>query len=232
LQAFEARSDAIQMNQTTSDKPQCWIDLGSGTGYLSKLVEQKFHQSVSTIRLDIAIGMLQTDDASLKINADAESLPLQNDVADSIISSMALQWVSSPLQCARELARVMKSGATASLAILRSDSLPELHAAWEYLGQGRRVNQFYTTEHWSEAFSSAKLTTQGCHNKAFVTHHASASAVLHSIKDIGAGQTRVSHPRTITRSDLRDLNHWWQENCDCSEGFPLTYKVDFWQLSK
>ena len=209
-----------------------WLDLGSGTGYLSQLLSQQTVQAVVPIRVDIALGMLKIDSEGIKINADAEALPIANHSIDTVVSSMALQWVSSPNRCAQELARVMKSGAKAYLAILRFDSLQELRQAWTDLGQTRRLNPFFATDIWRNAFLRAGLCIQSQIEKSFLTLHPSAVDVLHSIKDIGAGQTLTAHGKSIRRSDLRALDAWWQLNCDCEHGLPLTYKVDFWQLAK
>ena len=75
--------------------PQRWLDLGSGTGYFSRELGQRYAHSQG-LALDIAQGMLAyarpLGGAQHFIAGDAESLPLQSNSCDVIFSSLALQW--------------------------------------------------------------------------------------------------------------------------------------------
>ena len=228
--------DAIKNDNAT------WLDIGCGAGYLLKEIAMRANNPSLICGLDIALGMLNEAEASTShrleplnpacvfINADAEKLPLATNSVDNIVSSMALQWVISPTQALSEIARVLKSDGSATLAVLRGDSLPELHQGWGALDQGFRVKQFASTEQWVRAIKENGFKTVKHQNKAFLTYHPSVVDALHSVKDIGAGTTDNSKHPSITKSDLRTLQAWWLKNHSARQKLSLTYTVDFWHL--
>lgn len=146
------------------------LDLGSGTAYFQKLLEQCFstlkpkaesrtnvqqHSPTRLLNLDLAEGMLQfskqqagqrEEEISLLnvdyIAADAESLPLANESIDCLFSSLAIQWCQQEDQLFKELYRVLKPGATAYIATLGPRSLWQLREAWRQVDDKVHVNRF------------------------------------------------------------------------------------------
>lgn len=221
------------------------LDLGCGTGYLMHQLARHSHQWVGA---DVASGMLveakkrQWPIDPKWVTANAENLPFGNEQFDAIVSSMALQWVNHPQQTMAEIKRVLKAKGHAYLAILRHDSLHELHQGWESLQQGFRVNRFAGREEWIMAAQQSGLSIQNVSSQSFLTLHSSLRTLLHSIKDIGAGATAVTKsgltpdvsrqaPR-ITKRDLAQLNRWWLQNYSVGEQLSLTYKVDFFHFCR
>ncbi|MBT0587630.1 methyltransferase domain-containing protein [Alteromonas oceanisediminis] len=217
------------------------LDLGCGTGYLSRMC----HPAEQWVGIDIAFGMVEksvrnsqrshehvSQIAPLFIHADAEALPFADAQFSRVVSSMALQWVSSPMQCATELARVLAWHGIARLAILSSPGLPELAHGWAYVDQRARLNQFPAMATWADAFKRAKLHVVDHHTKPFVTLHSDIFALLHSINDIGAGTLQQNLNKPLTRATLRELSAWWQQYHSTPQGLRLTYQVDFWHLQK
>ena len=95
--------------------PQRWLDLGSGTGYFSRVLGQRFADGQG-LALDIAQGMLAyarpLGGAQHFIAGDAESLPLQSNSCDVIFSSLALQWCADFRAVLSEAQRVLKTATT------------------------------------------------------------------------------------------------------------------------
>src|SRR3546814_3241551 len=76
-------------------QPGRWLDLGSGTGYFSRVLAAAFPEA-DGLALDIAEGMLRharpQGGARHFVTGDAERLPLRDGTVDLIYSSLALQW--------------------------------------------------------------------------------------------------------------------------------------------
>lgn len=210
-----------------------WLDLGCGSGYLLNQLAARSSTN-NYFGIDIAHGMLieaQRANQAHFFNADAESLPLCAGSIDHLVSSMALQWVSHPMTVMPEIARVLSKDGTASLAILRADSLPELHQGWQHLAQGSRVNQFASRSDWQNGIEQAGLSVKRIEKQSFQTLHRNLFDLLYSIKGIGAGPTlnKTAHP--LRRADLKNLAQWWQQEHQIDNSLVLTYTVDFWQLT-
>ena len=214
--------------------PIHWLDLGCGSGYLLNQLVQR-NNSDTHIGIDIAHGMLleaQQITSSSFLNADAESLPLAGATISHVISSMALQWASSPQRVMAEIARVLRINGRASLAILRNDSLPELHQGWQHLGQGSRVNQFATRSDWCNAVEQAGLQIKQVNSQRFQTRHNNLLELLYSIKGVGAGTTLNNTAQPLRRQDLKALEQWWRQEYQVDNSLTLTYIVDFWYLTR
>ncbi|WP_100641912.1 methyltransferase domain-containing protein [Alteromonas facilis] len=215
------------------------LDLGCGTGYVMSRLAQAKEQWVA---VDLAQDMLsaaqqhmqntQSDSQVSYVQSDAESLSLQSAQFDRVVSSMALQWVHQPSSAMAEIQRVLKNGGSAYLAILRHDSLPELHQGWQRVQQGYRVTPFMGRDMWMMAVQQAGLSVVSLEKRLYTTWHDNLLALLHSIKGIGAGSTASQHTPSIRKADLHQLSQWWGLNYAEKGQLRLTYSVDFWQLKK
>ena len=236
--ALVQRNIAEQLAQQVTVLPVTGqiIDLGCGTGYLTRLLKQPQQRWLC---VDLADGMLKhayklnqqkdhTRDC-VYLQGDMEALPINAHSIDTVVSSMALQWAQSPQQVCTELKRTLKPHGQAYLAILRHDALPELRQGWQSIGQSQRVNQFATRQQWLSAAHCAGLKTASVEQHNFVTEHKNIRALLHTIRGIGAGVTCSPQSR-LRRNDLQRLQHWWQQNFACGDELQLTYNVDFYHF--
>lgn len=157
------------------------LDLGSGTGYLKRLLDacprnEPNEQGRQLINLDLAEGMLRfaKADTAAKRNAqdridsvehgchwlaaDAESLPLAPGSVDCLFSSLAIQWCQREDRLFQEIARVLKPGAHAYIATLGPNSLWQLRKAWASVDDNVHVNRFSSWSHLKQAVAGAGLS--------------------------------------------------------------------------
>ena len=102
------------------------LDLGSGTGYPALLGAQTVGQSGSVIGLDLAKDMLTVAERKAKKlglhnisfqTGDVTSLPFDGTSFDAVTSRFCLMFLPEIPKAAAEIARVLKPGAWAAVAV-------------------------------------------------------------------------------------------------------------------
>lgn len=118
-------------------KPECILDLGTGTGYLARGL-RKLYPKATVIGIDIAEGMAKhatTKEPWLRkrnqfVHADVHALPIQAASVDLIVSNLMLHWCNDIDRVFKEIARVLKPEAPLWFSTLGPDTLKELRSAW------------------------------------------------------------------------------------------------------
>lgn len=224
------------MNLLASQRFNCLVDIGCGTG---RVTHQLSNMANQVIGLDLSFGMLRFAQSQKRqkagnaihwLNADADNLPLASHRFDAIFSSMALQWSKNITGCLKELHRVSCSNARVVLAIMSHGSLYELANAWQILDKQQHINAFHEAD-----FLFAEAKKCGFLGKftvnEYTTWHPDVSGAMHSIKDIGARKNRASgNVVSLTKSRLNKLQQHYAELYEQAGQIPLTYKVTFLDL--
>ena len=113
-------------------QPQRIVDLGAGTGGLTKGLRRCFPKS-DVWGVDIAVPMLhQLRQAGITgVCGDVHRLPLQDHSVDMLTSNAMLQWSYDLPQLLRECARVLNNNGLFLFATFGTDTLKELRLAWQ-----------------------------------------------------------------------------------------------------
>ncbi len=101
-----------------------WLDIGTGTGYLSRHLP-----SQQVLGLDLAMAMLRQAHPNARVQADMHTLPLQNGSVDAIAANLSLQWSRQPVQVLAEAARVCRPQGQLLFTVPAADTFPELQSA-------------------------------------------------------------------------------------------------------
>ncbi|MEX2963311.1 malonyl-ACP O-methyltransferase BioC [Microbulbifer sp. TYP-18] len=217
----------------TGWQPERILDLGSGTGYGSAGLRQRFPRA-EIIALDIAEDMLrlartQRPAADFHVGGDAEQLPLADGSVDLIFSNMALQWCCNLERLFAELRRVMAPGGLCLVSTLGPGTLSELKHSWAQVDGGVHVNRFSSREEWLGAASAAGLAG-GLHNEQRLLHFASALQLMRELKSIGAGNVNRAAGRGLTsRAKLQKVLDAY-ENFRTGAGLPASYDIYYLNL--
>jgi malonyl-CoA O-methyltransferase len=222
------------------------LDIGCGTGRIS---QQLATRCDSLVAMDLAFGMLTyskqnnvTGDPSICwLQGDADCLPMADNSVDMVFSSMVLQWSENQDKVMSEIARVMKFGSNAVLAIMCDGSFNQLNDSWKAIDSQRHVNHFSSAQTWYDAAKSQELTVT-MQQKQYVTWHQNIRQLLSSIKSIGANvlltsQKSTEHAKSesknlLNRHTLQHLETYYQQKHAENMQLPLTYQVCFLQCSK
>jgi malonyl-CoA O-methyltransferase len=227
--------DAAEQNaEVNNEVGQVCVDIGCGTGYLGKQVGHRF---IQWLNVDLAKGMLcvarehSSADAAQRnafIVGDAEQLPFGDNTMNAALSSMALQWCRSPQAVMKELYRVLMQNGTAALAIMVSPSFHSLSQAWQSQNMPSRINTFATADDWLDAVHSLQWQVRS-HRACFHSEHESVSAMLRSIKTVGANvRVEPRQQTTFSKTEFQSLSTYFQGRTR----HVLEYEVLFLECNK
>ncbi|GAA0853310.1 methyltransferase domain-containing protein [Aliiglaciecola litoralis] len=212
------------------------LDIGCGTGRLTKILAQRF-QSVCAI--DLSAGMIEqasiNNAASTNIDfsvADAESIPFGDSHFDFVFSSMVLQWCDPISNSFQQAYRVLKPGGRGVIALLSEGSMHELKSVWHALGESKRVNTFYHHQHLVDEIQQVGFVLEH-QQKRYITYHADTMSLLNSVRHVGASAIpKETGGAMLTRESIRQMDKVFVANFGHHQALPLTYNVSFLRVTK
>ena len=222
------------------------LDIGCGTGRISQQLATRCDKLVA---MDLAFGMLTYakkdtlagDPSICWLQGDADCLPMADNSADMVFSSMVLQWSEDQKKVMSEISRVMSPGSNTVLAIMCDGSFNQLNDCWKTVDSQRHVNSFASAQTWYAAAKSQGLQVT-MQEKKYVTWHQNIRQLLSSIKSIGANvllksqgsseHTNHKSKKIFNRNTLQHLETSYQHKYAENMQLPLTYHVCFLQCSK
>ena len=208
------------------------LDIGCGTGIHTQTLASK---GAAATGVDIAEGMLaqarKMYSDPIFVEGSAVDLPFSDSQFSTVFSSMALQWVSDTRLVANEIARVLKNGGIAELAIMVAGSFSELKTARKVAQLPQAETYMPTTSQWVNGFKQSGLSLQRVITKDYVDTHCDIMSLLRSVKGVGAGETGRKQP-PLTRRDIKKLAMAYSNMSGVESKLPLTYRVSHFRLEK
>lgn len=216
-------------------RPARWLDLGSGTGYFSRRLAERFAQSEG-VALDIAEGMLAharpLGGPQHYVAGDAESLPLRDGCVDLVFSSLAVQWCSDFASVLAEARRVLRPGGLFAFASLCVGTLYELRDSWQAVDGLVHVNRFREYEEYQRLCAASGMQVRSLHVQPHVLHYPDVRSLTHELKALGAHNINPGRPGGLTgRARIQALIAAY-EGFRQEQGLPATYQVLYAVLEK
>jgi malonyl-CoA O-methyltransferase len=218
-------------------RPDRVLDLGSGTGYFTPLLRQRFASS-QLVSLDLAQGMLayarqhRPDSHAAWVCGDAEALPLASDSLDLIFSSLAIQWCERPDRLFAEIARVLRPGGRFVVATLGPDTLHELRDAWAQVDGDMHVNRFLAREPLL-ASVPVELQLRAFSTEKRVLRYTQLRQLTSELKGIGAHNMNQGQPTGLTgKARVQGFRAAYEQHRDAQGLLPATYQVYYLHLQK
>ena len=118
----------------------CWLDVGCGTGALSQTILENT-KPLTITGIDASEAFIyhakqQLSDARVNfLVGDARTLPFENQMFDTVVSGLMLNFVPEPEQAVTEMVRVIKPGGTVAVYV------------WDYAGKFQGENPQSLTAH-------------------------------------------------------------------------------------
>jgi len=223
------------MSRLPGMAPARWLDLGSGTGYFSRVLAERFPHSEG-LALDIAEGMLKharpLGGAQHYVAGDAENLPLRDASVELMFSSLAVQWCSDFASVLAEAKRVLQPGGMFGFASLCVGTLYELRDSWQAVDGMVHVNRFRELEDYQQLCAASGLQVRSLNVLPHVLHYPDVRSLTHELKALGAHNINPGRPGGLTgRARISALIEAY-EGFRQEKGLPATYQVVYAVLEK
>lgn len=213
-------------------EPKRVLDLGAGTGYCARRLEELYKQS-RIVLLDIAPNMLRIARTQARrwfsrthyVCGDVSHLGMQTGSVDLIFSSLVLQWCSDLAVVFRECARVLRPGGLMLFTTLGPDTLRELRHAWSFVDDLPHVNLFLDMHDVGDALISAGFTSPVLDREHLTMLYKDVFALMGDLKGIGAHNCLEGRRRGLTgRAALNGLRAAY-ERYRTGDRLPATYEI-------
>jgi malonyl-CoA O-methyltransferase len=225
--------------------PSRTLDLGAGTGYVTKKLIQR-NPTSQVIALDLAPAMValaqkqQQQFASpswlnrifkptstpthYAICADAEAVPLADESIDLVVSSLTLQWCN-PERVAHEMARVLKPEGLFMFTTFGPDTLKELRTAFSKVDDHAHVNTFVDMHDIGDILLNAGFADPVMDCETITITYGELKTLMRELKGIGAHNLLPNRER-----GLMGKTRWQQleaayEKFRTNGKLPTTYEV-------
>lgn len=220
--------------------PDFIVDMGSGTGYgTKKLLERYGHAKI--IALDIALNMhlqacrpvpgwkkwvsLIKRDPIDYVTGDIEQLPLQSQSVNMIWSNLALQWCNDLKQSLAECHRIIKPGGLMMFSTFGPDTLYELRKVFKTIDQYQHINRFTDMHDIGDILVHVGFAEPVMDMEYITLTYQDVSSILSDLKAIGAHNVMAGRRKGLTGKGV------WQQINDQYEmlrqagKLPATYEV-------
>jgi malonyl-CoA O-methyltransferase len=199
------------------------LDLGAGTGLLSKQLSKRFPDS-QLICLDFAQASLNYNPSSNKICADAYQLPLADNSVDMVISSLMMQWCPDLKQLFSEIHRVLKNNGLILFSTFGPDTLKELKKSWLVVDSDTHVNTFTDMHDIGDQMLGAGFQSPVMEMETLTLTYQTVMDLLRDLKAIGA-QTVSTRSKSLMGKNKFQLMIKMYESYRKDGKLPATYEV-------
>lgn len=202
--------------------PQRVLDLGSGTGHASALLQQRWPKA-EILSLDLALPMLrQARTASkpasrwlsplltaqwlsnpfarapVQVCADARRLPLADGSVDVVFSNLCLQWVEDLDAVLNGFRRVLKPEGLLLFSTFGPETLWELRDAFAQADAAPHVSPFVDTAGVGDALVNAGFFQPVVDRDEEITVYPDMPALMHELRALGATNALSGRRATLT----------------------------------
>ncbi len=218
--------DLIKIN------PASILDIGSGTGYGSRKLKQRFKKA-QYYQSDISGEMLKAARKKSPkyfsknhfLCADASQMPIQDQQFDLVFSSLMLQWCSDLDLVFAEVKRVLKPGGVFLFASFGPDTLKELRECWQQVDNDIHVNAFVDMHDIGDSLIRNGMDAPVLSVEHIVLTYNDCKQLMRELKNIGAHNVNKGRRKTLTGKQRLNnvISHY--ETFRSNDKLPATYEV-------
>lgn len=210
-------------------KPARILDLGAGTGYITRLLEKRY-PGMEIVAVDFADRMLQQfqpdGNNMYRVCVDAEKLAFADASFDLIASNLMLPWCEKLTEVFAEMQRVLKPQGLLLFSTFGPDVLGELRASWATADDSPHVHLFFDQHDLGDALLRAHFADPVMQAEWLTLHYQHAATLFNDLKHTGAYNQLLERRQTLTGK-----NRWqkflaeYETYRDQEGNLPATFEI-------
>lgn len=178
-------------------KPQRILDLGAGTGYISRLLRERYPVA-DIINVDFAQNMLRQTKSTACVCADAMKLPFMQDAFDLVVSNLMLPWCEQLPEILAETHRVLQPSGLFLFSSFGPDALGELRASWATVDDMPHVHLFLDQHDIGDALLHAHFADPIMQAEWLTLTYQKITTLFSDLKNSGAQNVLRERRQTLT----------------------------------
>ncbi|MGB0237254.1 MAG: malonyl-ACP O-methyltransferase BioC [Cycloclasticus sp.] len=224
--------DHLLLQETTQRQPfQRVLDIGAGTGYVTKKLSQRGNVN-DVYALDIAQSMLNqarhhlgAGQATGFICADAEKMPLTDNVFDAIYSNLAFQWCENLEGVFSQAYRALCPDGSFVFSTFGPKTLIELKESWGEADEAVHVNSFVAREIIQRNLEAAGFKNISIEAENKVVYYDSPKQLMLDLKGMGAHNMNRGRRVGLTGVHAFKAMLHAYEKLRTKQGVPATFEA-------
>lgn len=183
--------------------PQRILDLGSGTGYVTRGLLKGYPRS-AVVAVDVAPGMLgqvRKNSPWLRkpgcVCADLHALPFADATFDLVISNLTLQWSDQLPRALAELRRVTDPQGAVFFSTFGPQTLYELREAWAEVDDYEHVHRFVDKHVLGDCMLQAGFSGPVVDGEIITLTYPQPREVMRDLKHLGAANASPGRSRGL-----------------------------------
>lgn len=220
-----------QLDYLDDRQPARILDLGSGPGRAAGAMKKRWPKA-EVIALDAALPMLREVPNHTRfwrpvrrVCADVTALPLADQCADVLFSSLCLQWVEDLPAVLAEFRRVLRPEGLLLFSTFGPGTLAELREAYESVGEVPPLSPFAAIQQVGDALLAAGFKDPVIDRDSYTLTYTDLRSLMRELRAIGASDARHDRPRGLGgRRRLQRVTAAY-ENLRRGEVLPSTWEV-------
>ncbi len=204
----EVANRLVDRMDLMSMKPVSILDAGSGTGFVSQLIAERFPKAKITA-LDLAFNMLKQakNKHTFKqrwnkqfryVHAEVENLPFADASVELVISGLTMQWCQDLPKVFKEFKRVLAPGGLLMFSSFGPDTLKELRQCWAEVDDLAHVNAFADLHDVGDALLQSGFADPVMDMEMLTVTYKDVKTVMSDLKQIGAHNVMQGRSHNIT----------------------------------
>ena len=208
---------------TFFDNPKIVIDLGSGTGLLSKKISEIF-PNTNLFCVDFAQKSLLTNPEKYKVCADAYQLPFASNSIDCIASNLMMQWCSDLKTLLDECFRVLKPEGLFLFTTFGPDTLKELKRSWKVIDNEAHVNEFIDMHDIGDQMLQSGFQSPIMEMENLILTYEKVIDLMQDLKAIGAQNVENQSKSLTGKTKFKKMIEMYESYRENGK-LPATYEV-------
>ncbi len=212
--------------------PQTTLDMGCGTGFISKDLLQRYSKS-KVISVDSALNMARKCSKQggwfrkpSGLCADAEALPIQSDSIDLMVSNLMLQWCNDLEKTFSGFHQALAPNGLLLFSTLGPDTLKEVSQSWQSVDNVPHTSPFVDMHDIGDALLKAGFIDPVTDMEVITMTYDNVRQLMDDIKQTGASNVHSQRAKGLMgKHKFAEFEKNYQSFRTDQGLFPATWEI-------